>query len=161
MAKDNKKEDFYHTRETHYQDWEGNWHPFSIVDHDKKTSTAAMQKGKSKATLEKEKEESTDRNNQLKSYNEEKIDEILQFPAVYSALPSDDFIQAHLFSEIISKEEGDVKWDNTILREICSIDREFTSKLHTRLWQHHIKPEYQKEELTHEDMMAGKWKSWI
>lgn len=141
MAKDNKKEDFYHTRETHYQDWEGNWHPFSVVDHDKKISTARMgTKGKSKDTLEKEKEENTAVKQELKSYNEQKIDEILLYPAIYAALPTDDFVQAHLFSEIISKDEGEVKWDTLILREICSLDTQFTLKLHKRLEDHYKKP---------------------
>ena len=132
------KKDYY-TSPDNYTDIDGNLKTFTYVDHDIKTKIST--------SIPETIEEKEKRIKEQKSILEETILEILEFPAIYSAYPEDDMLQAHLFNEIINSTNG-ITWDETILREVCRLNREFAYTLRRRLWKQYIKPEHIFKDIT-------------
>lgn len=156
-----KKEEFYHTRETHYQDWEGNWHPFSIVDHDIKTSTATVSKGKSKETKEREIEEESIYKKRLldQMYNEVTV--ISAFPVVFAAKESDDFVSAALYAEVIIKDGDKTRWDTDLLKGLGEINKDFIYNLMNRVWNFWIKEEHLNKGPSIQTIEDLSYKEWM
>lgn len=145
----NDKSKHYTSSQT-YTDMEtGMTKQFTFIDHDIKKYHMYHESD----------EEREQRTIKTKEHLNNVIDEILQFPAIYAALPEDDIVKAYIFTEIISSE-GEVKWEEKVLREVCIIDSEFAFNLKTRLLNHYIKPKYKNKEFTHEQIMSGKWKKY-
>lgn len=150
-----KRKDYLTSYDT-YTDRDGNLKQFTVIDHDVKKPVGGRE---SKETKDRKKKELEELRKSIKSSSEEKIDEILLFPPIYAAYPEDDFVQAHIFNEIISTDNG-IAWDEKILREVCEIDKGFSHKLFGRVWKQYVKEEFQKEELSHEQMMKKEWEKW-
>lgn len=126
-----------------YTDIDGMSKQFTYIDHDKKTRISTFKDNSNQEEMDK----------QLKQWRDESIAEILALPPVNVA---EDYAQF-----IIREREKGVIWDKDMVIEACLADSEFRRVLHMRLWRSTVKEKYWFEEMSHEDILAGKWKNWM
>ena len=146
MAVD-KKSDYYNPP-ADYQDRDGNWKNFTYVDHDKKLSMKIMPSN----------EEIQDAKTQLKEYKEKKIAEILSLPAICAVMNKDDRNEEFVERNI---EEKSVKWREEVVRNACMINVDLCRNLFNEVWYNTVGPSNVDKDITHENLVAGKWKEWI
>ena len=85
------------------------------------------------------------------------IDAILALPAVSAA--RDPFERYEQFIER-SMEKG-VSWRENVVREAININPDISYELFNQVWKRTVKEQYWFEEMSHEDILAGKWKKWM
>ncbi len=127
-----------------YTDMDGMTKQFTYIDYDKKTTIS-----KNMGTDEEVKEE-------LKKFRDDTIAEILALPAVAAVKGDPDY-------EILVKRDADkgVIWDQDAVIERCINNWEFRRVLYLITWRNTVMERYWFEEMSHEDILAGKWKQWM
>ena len=130
-----------------YTDMDGMSRQFTYIDHDKKTSVGTSNlSDKERKALAKQVRQSID----------ETIEEILSLPPNISN-------NWGLYTEFLVRnvEENRIEWHEEMVRNACRVNDELRHNLHLTVWRNTVKPQYwfeQDHKLTHEDIMAGKWK---
>lgn len=126
-----------------YVDLHGHTKQFTYIDHDKKPKKSMYVSGDNSSEL-------------FAKFIQERIDEILEFPAVNLVRNADG-----LYQEFIgrSKEKG-IVWKKDYVRETLSKNTDLSYIIFNRVWKNTIKEKYWFEEMSHEEIMAGKWKAW-
>lgn len=135
-----------------YTDLYGHSKQFTYIDHDVKTKISTY------APTEEEKREQKAIEDKRRA---DRIDEILSLPAVCAVQSEDPFIKQVLYEEFVVRSPQGIKWNEIVLRNACSIDDELARALHLRVWRKTVKEQYWFEEMSHEDIMAGKWRDWM
>jgi hypothetical protein len=145
MAVD-RKADYVGNHGGAYTDIEGMSRQFTTVDHDKKTkiSTGSI----SDKELQTLKQDITDE-------VERAILEILALPAV-NVLKNGD----GLYEEFIVRKmpEQRIEWNEPMVRNACKINFTLRYNMWNTVWKGTVKEQYWFEDMSHEDILAGKWK---
>lgn len=147
MATDRKSD--HYTSAQHYRDLDGNSKSFTFVDHDVKPSISVMSSSK---------EEIENLKKEISEHTENSIKAILSMPAV-NALNDSNGMYSHLVKRNI--EKGIIEWDEDVVANMCRIDSVFMYNLSNTLWKRTVKEQYWFEDMSHEDIIAGKWKELI
>lgn len=135
-----------------YVDLDGMTKQFTYVDHDKKTKIHIP-------LTEEEKKELQD---SIAKRKEETILEILAMPAVNVMSREDTLLDKNLYNEFVlrHKERKEIFWNEEFLRKACNLNEDLARTLHLRVWRNTVKEQYWFEDLSHEEMIAKKWKKW-
>lgn len=145
MAVDKKSQ--HYTSAEKYTDLEGHSRQFTFVDHDIKSTLSSTPPMKESELEELRKFISQSRIN--------KIEEILALPAISFVKSKNTF--AETFIER-NREKG-VVWHEVAVRNLIS-NPPMLDAVHHCTWRYTIKEAYWFEEMSHEDILAGKWKEW-
>lgn len=144
MATDRKSD--HYTSAQHYRDLDGNSKSFTFVDHDVKTSISVTSSTK---------EEVEELKRQIVKDTENSINAILALPAV-NALRDPHGMYESLIKR--NMEKGVIEWDEEMVRNMCKIDSTFRYNLSISIWKNTVKEQYWFEDMSYEDIIAGKWK---
>ena len=127
-----------------YTDESGMSRQFTYIDHDKKTKIGLNSMSDSEfQSLKKNINTAIDR----------EIDEILALPAVNISN------NEGLYDEfIIRDQEKGILWHESMVRDACRINDILRHNLHLRVWRNTVKEKNWFVEMSHEDILAGKWK---
>lgn len=144
----NIKANHYTTAEQYVDPQDGQTKQFTIIDHDIKTKVSA-----SDIMSEKEKKELYET---VQREAKERIEEILSFPAVFLILSkntfAEDYIERHPEKGIIWREE--------MVRDALSVNTDLRYAFHHGIWRMAVRPEHWHNDISHEEILAGKWKEW-
>lgn len=132
-----------------YTDMDGHTKQFTYIDHDPKTKISTY------APTEEEKKAEKERYEKM---NKERIEEILAMPAVSAVMSDDPFIEQVLYEEFVKRESDGIKWNKELLTEACTLNTELARTLHLRVWRRTVKEQHWFDEMSHEDIVAGKWR---
>ena len=157
MAVD-RKADYVGNHGGAYTDENGMSRQFTYVDHDRKLSSR-VSGGESKEYKAQKKKKLEDLKAQIKKRNDEKIEQILCLPAINAVMSHDDFVDAQLYEEFITRSADiGITWNEEMVRSACTINHELCRNLHIRVWRYTVKPEFWNEDMSHEDILNGEWK---
>jgi hypothetical protein len=130
-----------------YQDDYGNTKEFTFIDYDKKSKKSMS------SPLTKEELEEIQR--KMKDHTEKYIQEILSFPAVNAVKGSG----GDIFETFVDRDkENGITWNEKVVRGACMIDPILTRNLLNKLWKSTVKEQYWFDDMSHEDIISGKWK---
>lgn len=141
MATD-KKSDYYTTSQS-YEDLDGMSRSFTMIDHSKKT----------KVGLTMSKEEVKLAKDSLDEFTEKSILEILSLPAISVANIYDG-----AYSGFIERKDEEVIWREDMVRDACKINPTLLYNLKNLAWKNTVREQFWFEDMSHEDILAGKWK---
>ena len=147
MAVD-RKADYVGNHGGAYTDMDGMSRQFTVIDHDKKTKIAS-----SKMTDE-EKNALKDAVNLAK---QQTIDKILALPAISFLKSGNTFAEDCIVRDL---EKG-IIWDETFVRNMLDIKTEMLLPIWNSVWKNTVKEQYWFDDMSYEDVMAGKWKQLI
>lgn len=157
MAVD-KKSDHVGNHGGAYSDIYGHSRNFTYIDHDRHTSRTQLGR-ESASTLEEKQQRLDALQKEIKDHNDQMIEEILALPAVNAVRNEDNFIDKALYEEfIIRSVDTGITWNEQVLREACTLNHNLCRELHQRVWRHTVKEQHWFEDLSHEEMLSGKWK---
>lgn len=148
MAVD-KKSDHY-TSAQHYKDLDGNMKNFTFVDHDVKSSATL--------TPPLSDEERNVLKDTVKGEAQRQIEEILALPAVSLLSSGNLFAEDYIERDV---EKGTIKWRERMVRDSLTINSDLRYVFHKAVWKNTVKEQHWFDEMSHEDILAGKWKEWI
>jgi hypothetical protein len=152
MAVD-KKSDHVGNHGGTYTDIDGASRQFTYIDHDRHT-TRTQSGREDKDYLAQKEDEKKRLHEKVMESRRRSIEEILCMPAV-------KFLESgNLFAEdcIIRDPEKGIIWDETYVKNFLDVRPDMIYTMANTLWKHTVKEQHWFTELTHEDMMAGKWK---
>lgn len=142
-----------------YTDIDGMRKQFTYIDHDRHTSRVDTFARESDEVKEARKKRLEDIRKGLKEYNNKMIAEILALPAVNAVRGTDTFIEQALYQEFVKRSvEDGITWNEPVLRAACDINTNLCRDLHMRVWKHTIKEDHWFVDMSHEDILSGKWK---
>lgn len=144
-----KKSDHY-TSATNYKDNDGNMKTFTFVDHDYKSKASTL------PPLSEE--ESEDLKKTVALGIERTINEILALPAQSLLASQNGFAEDYVIRD---QEQNKIVWREQMVRDALSINHNLRIAFRTLVWKHTIREQYWNEEMSHEDILAGKWRDWI
>jgi hypothetical protein len=129
-----------------YTDLDGMSKQFTYIDHDKKSKISFNIGGKD---FDKEK------------FFKDSADEILALPAVNAVRNT-----MGLYEEFILRDQkdGKIKWNESRVREVCSTYKSFFDigrSLWLITWRTTVREAYWFVDISHEEILAGKWKEWV
>ena len=157
MAVD-RKGDYVGNHGGAYTDIDGMSRQFTIIDHDRHTSRTKMgrESDEVKAQKTKKLEELAA---SIKKNNDDKISAILAMPPYDMGMGQDDIVNKILFTNLILRDPP--RWEENMVREICSIDKDLCSRLFNETWRNTVSQENWEVDMSYEDIIAGKWKELI
>lgn len=132
-----KKSDYY-TSPDNYRDINGYMKTFNYIDHDVKTSISRYST---------EMEDSDD----LKEYKEQKIKEVLSMPAASVA-------GMDCYQVLINRSVEGITWNESAVKDLMMTTDHFYF-LPSSVWKRTVKETHWFDEMPHEDIMDGKWKT--
>jgi hypothetical protein len=146
--KHNKKSDYVGNHGGAYLDGAGNSRQFTYIDHDsklKKSFNPPMTEEELKALKA-----------EIEAAKKRVIEEILALPAV-------NLIKGNeLYEPFVTRsQETGVTWNVNVLTGACMLDSQLATSMWTILWKNTVKEQYWWDDLTHEEILAGKWKELI
>lgn len=144
-----KKSDHY-TSATNYKDNDGNMKTFTFVDHDVKPNMSTL------PPLSEE--ESADLKKTVASDIDRTIDEILALPAQSLLASQNGFAEDYVLRD---SEQNKIVWREAMVRDALRINHNLRIAFRMLVWKHTIREQYWNESMSHEDILAGKWKDWI
>ena len=127
---------------------DGQHRQFTVIDHDKKLKIATDH------ITEDEKRELLEIN---QKYTNETIEEILALPAVAFLKSGNMFAEDYIERDM---EKG-IIWREQMVRDALSINDSMRYTVRSQVWKNTVKETYWFEEMSHEDVLDGKWKEWI
>lgn len=136
------KKDYY-TSATHYKDEDGNMKNFTFIDHDIKTSIGVLIEGEDNKRA---------REAWMTKYKEESIAEILVMPPI--SCPA-HVIDTYIIRDV---EQNKLRWNEELVRTNCMANSDVLYSLKMLTWKRTVSEPHWHEDMSHEDMMAGKWK---
>lgn len=134
-----------------YRDMDGNHRQFTFIDHDVKTRKSMGNPLK--------KEELEELKNEITRAKERKIQEILALPAINAIRHPNGEIYENFI--IRNQEDNIITWNEDVVRGACMIDSNIGSNLWNILWKTTVKEASWWDDMSHEDIIAGKWKQLI
>jgi hypothetical protein len=132
-----------------YVDEYGHTKQFTYIDHDVKPTI--------RTTPPKSEAEIAEISALVKQEAEKAIAEILQFPAI-SAIKN---LNGEYEQFVLRDEQNGITWREDMVREACMINSTLRHNLSLATWRGSVKFEHWWDDMSHEDIMAGKWKEWI
>jgi hypothetical protein len=157
MAVD-RKGDYVGNHGGHYTDIDGQSKMFTYIDHDRHTSRT--QSGReSDEVKERKAKELEELRASIKKINDDKISAILAMPPYDMGIGETDFVKKVLYTNLILRDPP--RWEENMVREICTIDKDLCTRLFNETWRNTVKEEYWQEDMSYEDIIAGKWKELI
>jgi hypothetical protein len=143
-----RKSDYY-TSAQHYRDLDGNSKSFTFVDHDVKPSISVTSSTKEDIELIKK---------EVRDHTERVIEEILSFPAVNILKNSYGMYEEFV---IRNAEKGVIEWNEEMVRNACRINDILRYNMSIAIWKGSVKEQHWFDDMSHEDIIAGKWKELI
>lgn len=128
-----------------YTDLDGQSRQFTYIDHDKKSKMSTYI------------EEGNASENFRKLLNRF-IDQILALPAaaIVEGWLADDY---ELY--VTRNREKGIQWREEMVREAIKINPDLMYSMWNRVWKNTVREQYWFEEISYEDILAGKWKEWV
>lgn len=93
---------------------------------------------------------------ELEEYKERKVKEILALPAI-NAVRGAEIYEPFILRD---KEEG-ISWNENVLRGACMLNMSLANAIWNITWKNTVKEQYWWDDMSHEDILAGKWKELI
>lgn len=161
MAVD-KKSDHVGNHGGGYTDIDGMSRQFSYVDYDRKLPSRTESGRESEEAKAEKAKRLEDLRADIKAYIDRRIEEILVLPAVNAVSTEDNFVDKAIYEDLIIRDikTKTIFWNEKVLREACHINQDLCRNLFLRVWRHTVSESYWYEDMSHEDMLAGKWKEW-
>jgi len=151
MAVD-KKGDYVGTHGGAYTDENGMSRQFTYVDHDRHTSRL---KTRETEVEKKERErKASELHAEVKAAQIRRVDEILALPAVAFAMSGNTYAEDCIIRDL---EKG-IIWDETYVRNFLDIRSDMITPILNSCWKNTVKEQFWFDEMSHEDILAGKWK---
>ena len=84
-----------------------------------------------------------------------KIEEILSLPAVNAVRNGG----ADIYEPFVTRDkETGVSWNKNVVTGACMLDSQLANSIWNILWKNTVKDQYWWDDMSHEDILAGKWK---
>ena len=131
-----------------YVDRDGQTKQFTYIDHDIKPKVSSI--------LDMSEEERKELRDTLNLYRDREIAQILALPAVSFLKSGNMFAEDYIIRDL---EKG-IIWNEVFTKNALSINSDMRYTVHLSVWRNTVKEQYWFEDMSHEDILSGKWKEW-
>lgn len=135
----------HYTSAEGYRDLDGLHKQFTFIDHDIKSKyTSPPLKEEEVISLRAE----------VSAQIRRDIDEILVFPAV-------SVMKEYQAEDFVERTPHSIEWRESVVRDALSINHTLRHNIKNTVWKNTVSPQYWFEDMSHEDIMAEKWRHWM